>query len=42
MGPYSSQMPGHLISDAQQWIKEMPTVPIYLMFTCMTLLNFVK
>ena len=25
----SSQMPRHLISDAHEWINEIPTVPIY-------------
>ena len=25
----TSQMPRHLISDAQEWIKEIPAVPIY-------------
>ena len=24
-----SQMPRHLISDAHEWINEIPTVPIY-------------
>ena len=24
-----SQMPHHLISDAHEWINEIPTVPIY-------------
>ena len=26
----NSQMPRHLISDAQKWINEVPSVPIYL------------
>ena len=25
----NSQMPRHLISDAHEWINEIPTVPIY-------------
>ena len=25
----ASQMPRHLISDAHEWINEIPTVPIY-------------
>ena len=25
----TSQMPRHLISDAHEWINEIPTVPIY-------------
>ncbi|KAJ5413861.1 hypothetical protein N7509_000488 [Penicillium cosmopolitanum] len=28
-GVQSSQMPRHLISDAHEWINEIPTVPIY-------------
>ena len=27
--PKDSQMPRHLISDAHEWINEIPTVPIY-------------
>ena len=27
--PSDSQMPRHLISDAHEWINEIPTVPIY-------------
>ena len=27
--PPDSQMPRHLISDAHEWINEIPTVPIY-------------
>ena len=26
---HGSQMPRHLISDAHEWINEIPTVPIY-------------
>ena len=26
----NSQMPRHLISDAHEWINEIPSVPIYL------------
>ncbi len=26
---FNSQMPCHLISDAHEWINEIPTVPIY-------------
>ena len=26
---YNSQMPRHLISDAPEWINEIPTIPIY-------------
>ena len=26
---FHSQMPRHLISDAHEWINEIPTVPIY-------------
>jgi len=26
-----SQMPRHLISDAHEWINEIPTVPIYVL-----------
>jgi hypothetical protein len=26
-----SQMPRHLISDAHEWINEIPTVPIHLL-----------
>ena len=28
-GPKSSQMPRHLISDAHEWMNEIPTVPTY-------------
>ena len=27
--PSDSQMPRHLISDAHEWINEIPTVPTY-------------
>ena len=29
LNAYGSQMPRHLISDAHEWINEIPTVPIY-------------
>ncbi|KAL1300396.1 hypothetical protein AAHE18_18G177600 [Arachis hypogaea] len=28
-GRRGSQMPRHLISDAHEWINEIPTVPVY-------------
>ena len=29
--PFGSQMPRHPISDAHEWINEIPTVPIYFL-----------
>jgi len=32
-------MPRHLISDAHEWINEIPTVPIYLSPRCFNLMR---
>ena len=36
VGTWYSQMSRHLISDAHEWINEIPSVPIYLMYRKMS------